>query len=208
MHRETLAPSTAEIFARLSTSGIVAPETGLYLAGGTALALHLGHRQSEDLDFFTENMMVPERIIERLQKLGHLAVTQEEERTINAVLDDVKVSFISFPYPQLYPLMPFEHIHLADKRDIAAMKLSAIVGRGAKKDFFDLYALMREYPLEDMVSFFEKKFAEKNYNRMHVLKSIAYFDDAESDPDPIMLSVVRWEDVKSTLSRETHRLAG
>lgn len=207
MHKETLATRTERVWKLLAGSAIAAPESGFYLAGGTALALQMGHRQSEDLDFFTESEFLPSHITERLQKIGNLSVTQEEPRTIHTVLDDVKISFISFPYSLSFSLIPCDGILLADERDIAAMKLSAIAGRGAKKDFIDLFVLMQKYPLETLIGFFETLFAGKQYNRMHVLKSIVYFDDAEHDPDPIMLVEISWDEVKDTLSTEAHRLA-
>ena len=206
MHKETLATQTARVYGLVAESGITAPQTGLYLAGGTALALEFGHRQSEDLDFFTKAELLPEHITEQLGKLGRLEVAQEEGRTINAVLDDVKISFISFPYSEVFPRILFEGIDLADERDIAAMKLSAAASRGAKKDLIDLYVLMQKYSLEQLLEFFDIMFAGKQYNHMHILKSLAYFEDADRDPDPIMMVQIEWEDVKTKLMAEAHRL--
>ncbi|NBV76857.1 hypothetical protein EBR66_01695 [bacterium] len=206
MHREIFEPHTEAVFKLLAQSSAVTPNTGFYLAGGTALALQRGHRRSVDLDFFIHNDVLPERITEQLEKLGTLTVTQEEQKTINASLNDVKVSFISFPYPLLFPTKEWDGVSLADERDVAAMKLSAIAGRGAKKDFFDMNELLKTYSLEQMIHFFEQKFAGKNYNTLHILKSISYFVDADVEPDPIMLQKVSWDEVKSALSKEAHAL--
>lgn len=205
MHKETLAPQTAAVFAKFAESGLVGGDW--YLAGGTALALLLGHRRSEDLDFFTQAKELPRNLTFGLRSLGEVSVVRGEAQTLEAVLQDVRVSFLSYPYPLIRPLVPFEGVMLADAADIAAMKLSAAANRGAKKDFFDLSVLMRTYPLEDMLAFFEEKFAGTNYNRLHLLKSVAFFDDAEGDPDPVMLEPVSWDEVKAALSREAHRLA-
>lgn len=207
MHKETLAPQTAALFAKLAASGIVAPQAGFYLAGGTALALQIGHRQSEDLDFFTAAHTLLANLISELASIGHLEAIQEEAGTIHAVLDGVKVSFLSFPYPLAFPTIACNGIALADQRDIAAMKLSAVSSRGAKKDFFDIYFLMQSYPLSQMILFFETLFAGQEYNTLHILKSLAYFDDAEADPEPIMLIPVTWGEVKEVIAREAHALA-
>lgn len=206
MHKETLAPQTAALFVKLATSGLCGRESGFYLAGGTALALQLGHRQSEDLDFFTAAHLLPTNLVSDLAAIGRVEVVQEEDRTIHMVLDGVKVSFLSFPYPLAFPTLPCEGIMLADQRDIAAMKLSAVSSRGAKKDFFDLFFLLRAYSLAQMILFFETLFAGKEYNTLHILKSLAYFDDAEHDPDPMMLMSVTWGEVKEVITREAHAL--
>ncbi len=206
MHRETLEKNAAKLFARLGSGGILSSE-GFYLAGGTALALHVGHRQSIDLDFFTEKHDLPPRLIEYLETVGKLLVVQEEDRTLHGVLDDVRISFMSYPYKVLYPLLEFDGIKLADARDIAAMKIAAISGRGAKKDFIDLYALLQKYSLEDILADFERKFAGREYSRLHILKSISYFDDAEQEEEPIMLASFSWADVKKKMTAEAKRLA-
>jgi len=207
MHKETFAPQTELLWNLFSTSDIVAPTTGFYLAGGTSLALQLGHRQSEDLDFFTQSELLPARITERMQHLGTLSVSQDEPQTIHAVLNDVKVSFLSYPYPLYFPLLELDGRLLADERDIAAMKLSAIAGRGAKKDFIDVFFLLQKYSLETMLGFFETMFAKQQYNRLHVIKSLIYFNDAEPDPDPIMVLPADWEVVKQHIKTEVAQLS-
>ena len=206
MHKETFAHQTELLWKLFTASDITAPASGFYLAGGTSLALQLGHRQSEDLDFFTRNELLPARITERMQNMGTLRVSQDEPRTINAVLNDVKVSFLSYPYPLHFPLLELDGRLLADERDIAAMKLSAIAGRGAKKDFIDVFFLLQKYPLETMLGFFETMFAKQQYNRLHVFKSLIYFNDAEHDPDPIMILPADWEVVKQYLVIEVQKL--
>jgi predicted nucleotidyltransferase component of viral defense system len=206
MHKETLAPQTERLWELFCSADITAPATGFYLAGGTSLALQIGHRQSEDLDFFTQSEILPARITEQLQNIGELSVSQEESRTINAVLNDVKVSFLSYPYPLAYPLIELDGRLLADERDIAAMKLSAIAGRGAKKDFFDIFFLLQKYSLREMIGFFETMFIKKQYNQIHLLKSLMYFEDAEHDPDPIMLIPTSWNEVKDSIKNEVSSL--
>jgi len=206
MHKETLAPQTEALWNVFSGSEIVAPGSGFYLAGGTSLALQLGHRQSEDLDYFTESEQLPLRITQQLQRLGLLSVSQDEPQTINAVLNDVKVSFLSYPYPLAFPFLELDGRLLADERDIAAMKLSAIAGRGAKKDFIDVYFLLQKYSLDTLLGFFDTMFARQRHNRLHLIKSLVYFTDAEHDPDPIMFTAVNFSVVKDFLGAEVSKL--
>jgi hypothetical protein len=114
---------------------------------------------------------------------------------------------LRYDYGQLYPFLEFEGLKLADERDIAAMKIDAISSRGSKKDFVDLYFLMEKYNLTDLIEFFEKKFKNIKYNKLHILKSITFFDDAENEPVPVMLKKIGWEDVKNRISEESRKLA-
>jgi hypothetical protein len=93
----------------------------------------------------------------------------------------------------------------ADERDIAAMKIDAVSSRGSKKDFIDIYFLLEKYSLSDLLEIFEKKYAAIKFNRVHILKSLSYFEDAESEPMPIMLKPISWEDVKKKIVAETNR---
>jgi hypothetical protein len=97
-------------------------------------------------------------------------------------------------------------VKLADEQDIAAMKSDVISSRGSRKDFIDLYFLLGKYPLSEILSFFEKKYSHIDYNRPHLLKSLTYFADAESDASPKMLIPVDWETVKEKITRDAGRL--
>ena len=108
----------------------------------------------------------------------------------------------------VYPLIPFVGIMLADERDIAAMKVDAISTRGSKKDFIDLYFLLKKYSLQEIIGFFETRFRHLAYNRLHILKSLSYFEDAERDPMSMMLQHVPWEEMKRTIADEAKKLAG
>jgi hypothetical protein len=118
---------------------------GFYLAGGTGLALQLGHRVSEGLDFFTEKSFAPETVIRLL--VGRLAVTiaGAAPGTLHALCGEgIKTRFFFYPYRLLYPPISFQGCFIADWRDIAAMKLVALSQRGTKKDFVALFFLLRD----------------------------------------------------------------
>lgn len=173
-----------------------------YLAGGTALALQLKHRKSIDLDWFSQKEFDVGILKKDLSFCGNLKIDLEDKQTLNCRLDDVKISFFVYPYKILFPLIDFNKIKLADERDIACMKIDAIVSRGAKKDFIDLYFLLKKYHLEDLLDLFDKKYVGIKYNKFHLLKSLTYFDDAESEPMPEMLKKISWKEIKNEIKNK------
>jgi predicted nucleotidyltransferase component of viral defense system len=106
----------------------------------------------------------------------------------------------------LFPAILYENIKVADERDIAAMKLAAIAGRGSKRDFVDVYFLLKKYSLAQLFSFFTEKFKEIPYSRLHLLKSLTYFKDAEDEPMPELTATVSWEEIKESLTKQTIKL--
>jgi hypothetical protein len=178
-----------------------------YLAGGTGLALQLGHRRSVDFDFFRPEGIDPGVLLPSLQEFLP-AVRRAEAGTLTLELAGVMTSFFEYRYPLLRPIEegPWA-VRLASVADIAAMKIAAIAGRGSRKDFMDLFIICREVmPLRDVLDCFELKFRGVGYERYHILKSLVYFDDAEREPPPDMIRPVAWMDVTRFLSEESARL--
>jgi predicted nucleotidyltransferase component of viral defense system len=180
--------------------------TSFYLAGGTGLALRLGHRRSVDLDFFLGEDFNEDSVLQKLQHLEGFALVAKEPGTIYANIRKTKVSFIAYAYPILFPSQPFLGVDVADSRDIGCMKISAIASRGTKRDFIDLYFLAQEYSLKQLLEWFTRKFSQTNYSMPHILKSLSYFEEAEQDPMPHMLMSLSWEEVKQFFAREAPRL--
>lgn len=177
-----------------------------YLAGGTALAIQLGHRKSIDLDFFSQKSFPIFRMEKELSLIGKYVLEKKDEDTLDGLLDNVKISFFRYDYKQLYPFVEFEGIKIADEQDIACMKIDAISSRGSKKDFIDLYFLLEKYNLSELIIFFEQKYSDIKFNKMHIFKSLIYFDDAEDEPMPIMIKEVKWEEVKNKIIEEVGKL--
>lgn len=177
-----------------------------YLGGGTALAIQLGHRKSIDLDFFSQDSFDLKKLERELSKRGKLEITGKEEDTLHGIMEGVKVSFIRYSYPLLFPLIEFEGIELANKRDISAMKIDAIAGRGSKKDFIDLYFLLKEYDIDELMQLYRKKYSNVDYNETHILKSLVYFEDAEKEPSPKMIKSFDWGKAKAKIIREAKRI--
>ncbi len=203
MFPATLSPDTASTLALLSESHIC---DNAYLAGGTALALQLGHRMSVDLDFFSFQPFSSQEIVDKLKKIGDFCISQQTEKTINGVLNKVKFSYFFYSYPLIKDTNKYLAINLASTQDIAAMKLAAICDRGTKKDYIDLYFLLKSYSIEEMFSCYEKKYHLLEANRITILKSLQYFVDADESETPIMVTKVEWEEVKERLKKEVKLL--
>lgn len=175
-----------------------------YLAGGTALALQAGHRRSVDLDFFTELKKFDEKKIEELlNNQGAWITTFLGEGTLYGEFLGAKISFIAYPFftPSV-PVHKYGTISLIASPDIAVMKIIAISQRGRKRDFFDLYWICRNVqPLHKSISRVHKQYSIRQ-NLAHVLKSLVYFEDAESDPEPEILFKANWKEVKNFFKKE------
>jgi len=204
MFPKTLSENTAKALALLGTSELL---SDAYLAGGTALALQLGHRMSIDLDFFTSSPFESNTIVHELAKIGTYCGDQLTERTINGVFNDVKFSYFDYQYKLIKKTNNFEGVKLASCEDIAAMKLVAITDRGTKKDYIDLFFLAKKYSFEEMFGFYEEKYNLIETNRMIILKSMSYYLDADESPMPIMVIDVQWDAVKDFFMKEVRRLS-
>ena len=167
----------------------------LRLVGGTALALQLGHRKSIDLDLFGELDFEDIDITKTFNKYEEKVIFIKKSKNINILsIDNVKVDFVNYSYPWLKDFLELDGIRLASIKDIAAMKLSAITGRGSRKDFIDLFFLLQKNNLKEILSFYKEKYFDGS--EYLVLKSLTYFEDAESDPDVEMLENTSWSEVK------------
>lgn len=180
---------------------------GFYLSGGTGLALHLGHRRSVDLDLFGENEFDPAELQTRLRGLESLVIRRAARGTLHLRLHGVVVSFLHFPYPLLFPLAQFETLAVADPHDIAGIKVNAIAPRGNRRDFVDLYVAAKRYGLGEILRWFEATFASTPYDRLHILKALMYFKDAEEQAMPDMLVPLEWTEVTRFFVSEVPRLS-
>jgi hypothetical protein len=196
LRREALGRSQRSLLPRLAP---LARQHGFYLAGGTALALHLGHRRSVDFDWFREDPIDdPLRLAADLRTPDFCLETDRVERgTLHGRASGVRVSFLEYGYPLLRPLLEVEGLRLAALEDIAAMKLAAVAQRGSKKDFVDVFALGRRFGLGDMLAFYRRKYGVEDVG--HVLVALAWFDDADRERTPMLLQRQSWPDIKATV---------
>jgi nucleotidyltransferase AbiEii toxin of type IV toxin-antitoxin system len=166
-----------------------------YLAGGTALTLHLGHRRSRDFGFFHGKDFLPQDLLSSLREARPVRVLQEATGTLMVMLREVPTSFFRYDYPLLRPLheSPWS-LSVADPEDIAAMKPAALAGRGSRKDFVDLYVYTRNVaPLEQIFSCFREKYRGVSVDPYHLVRSLTFFEDAEGETMPEMLVPVAGE---------------
>ncbi len=199
LHVEILPPEQQEVLRQL---GRPARERGFYLGGGTAIAAHLGHRQSRDLDWFTvERIEDPLALARDLQQCGvELQVEGIGRATLHGNVRGVRASFLEYPHPTLARPVAWPDVgcDIASLDDLAAMKLLAVDQRGAKRDFVDIHALAAHArSLGEMLVLFRRKFAVEDVSR--VLYSLTYFEDAEGDPMPRTLKDIAWEQVKADI---------
>ena len=187
----TIDPSTLELLKKLMT---FKEFSGMRLVGGTALALQIGHRRSVDLDFFGSinfEYIYTADTFKNFKKV----ITLKSSKNINIFsIDDVKVDFVNYTYPWLQDEILIDGIRLAGIQDIAAMKLAAVTGRGSRKDFIDIYFLLQDYNLKQLLDFYNKKYYDGS--EYMVLKSLTYFDDAEDDHSVDLIQKVSWTRVK------------
>ena len=198
LHWETLPARQREVLRAC------AAPTGrwkAYLAGGTALALHLGHRQSEDLDWFTPETLEPDELLASVTDMGFpVEIGQNQTGTFLAVVGGVKFSVFRYRYKVLDPFVDADGVHLASIRDLAAMKLTALIGRATKRDYVDVHELLvgKHLPLPAMLQAFEGKFPIANVS--DALRAITFFDDVVGDM-PKMLKATTWKKVTADLAR-------
>ena len=197
MHIEILRPDQESVLKRL---GRVADEDGFYLAGGTALALHFGHRRSDDFDWFTQAMIDDPQMLEMNLHQQGLTLTEQQisPGTLHAVIDTVHVSFLEYRYPLISPRVQLRDYQcdLASIADICCMKLAAVAHRGAKKDFIDIYAISKaaSLSLKQMLDLYQQKYSTDDV--VSVIYGLSYFEDAEEDAMPEMLQPTNWLEVK------------
>ena len=181
---------------------------GWVLAGGTGLALQLGHRISKDLDFFRSIPFSPVEIAAGLADLGRIVVQGRSAGTLQVTLDGLRVSFVAAEAPLLFDGTPYRGLSLADPRDIAVMKVIAIGGCGSRKDFVDLFFYLRGgSSLEGIFALIRRRFAGIDYNEYHLLRSLVFFEDAETEPMPRMIRRATWHEIKSAIVVEVKRLS-
>lgn len=206
MHENVLPRRSLDLLDRLEAIRSPALE-GWILAGGTGLAFRLDHRESEDLDFFRTDDPDVFALIDPLSRLGDCEILQQEEHTLTILLDGTKLSFFSVGDPFLFAAEGHRFFGVADERDIALMKLAAISGRGSRKDFIDLFMILRQPPaLTDYFQWLPRKYRTRRFSVYHILKSLTWFEDAEAEPMPRMRLPFNWSACKTFFIREARSI--
>lgn len=195
LHYDTIASPMRELLLALMAT----PELASFrLVGGTALALHLGHRKSVDIDLFSCDHFSAEGVGESLAGSFALSQVTTRENTLLGHIDGIKVDLIAHRYPWISPPVEHDGVRLASLEDIAAMKLNAIANRGSKKDFWDVAALLGRFSCDELQTIYQRRYPHMDL--WQATRSLLYFDDAEGEPDPISLTGTTWADVKSSIT--------
>ena len=196
----TVTPDTLELLKALMS----APElSSLRLVGGTALALQYGHRVSVDLDLFGEVTIDKFELLSLLQGLGEVRVINETKNIHQYFVNGIKVDIVNYPYSWIDAPVEEDSIRWASPKDIAALKINAIEGRGTKKDFIDMYLLLQHYSLEEILTFYQQKYPD--YSIFRALRSLTYFDDADAQIMPQMFVEDTWEKMKENIQAHVSR---
>lgn len=179
-------PDTFKLIQRIQAI----PELkNFYLVGGTSLALQIGHRNSIDIDLFTNVTFETSELIELLRESFKVEVAyQKSTNNLFTFIDNIKTDFIRHDYTLIKQPQIEEGITLLGLEDIAAMKVNAIINSGKRlKDFVDIYFLLEHFSLNEIISFFETKYP--HMNPLIALKSLSYFNDIDPEMDPPKMKV-------------------
>lgn len=193
---QAILPDTLELLRELSAQ---AEMQGMRLVGGTSLALQFGHRQSVDLDFFGKPAVDQDNILSMIERMGPYKLRNRTNSILQLIINGVMVDIVDYSrYPWIDEPVCEDRLLLASPKDIAAMKINAIEGRGSRKDFIDIYLLLQHYSLEELLQFYSQKYS--NHSIFRALLSLTYFDDAENEAMPKMFISDTWDDIMSHIT--------
>jgi len=194
----TIEPHTLELLKQLCQEPYL---KDCRLVGGTALALQYGHRSSVDLDFFGSFGPEKDELFNILTSYAEVQKVKDSPKIKIFFMDNIKVDFVNYSiYPWIDNAVEEDGLRLASPKDIAAMKINAVEGRGSKKDFIDIYFLLQRFSLSEMLDFYSQKYP--NYSIYRALKSLIYFADADPKEMPTMFEDVSWEEIKVFIKKQ------
>ena len=195
---QTILPDTLELLRVLMQQPLLRQ---MRLVGGTSLALQYGHRRSVDLDLFgttTENI---EELADMMHQCAdHIVRGHCTKRIKTFFLNNIKVDVVNYDYKWIDEVIEENELRLASPKDIAAMKVNAVMGRGTKKDFIDVYFLLKHFSFKDIMNFYMQKYTDGSEYR--ALLSMTYFADADPQPMPYMFHQVNWDSVKTEIKQQ------
>ena len=197
LHLVTIEPDTLGLLKHLMLRPYL---NKFFLVGGTALALQMGHRKSIDLDLFTLEDFDQDLLLKQLEDEFTVDVRVQSPSIFITQINNVKVDFVRHRYPLQYPMHFIEGVRMPDIKDIAPMKLDAVTKRGSKKDFYDIYYLLQQMTLPELLDLYYNKF--KLSTMFHIIKSLTYFEDAELDNQPFVFDKkITWTKVKKSIQK-------
>ncbi|MDP2946166.1 MAG: nucleotidyl transferase AbiEii/AbiGii toxin family protein [bacterium] len=206
MYLEILDPKRKKFLSKLG----FLKKYGFYMAGGTALALQIGHRTSLDFDFYTEKKFdarkLREQFDKKIKRVQEIYITED---TLGLDVNGIKMSFFRYSYRLIRPCVQIEDICLASKEDIAGMKILAISQRGKRRDFIDIYFLIKEFGLRKIMKFTKEKYSM--FNIYVGLQGLVYFKDADEDSGKQRFKTLQkadWRGIKKYIVKEVNIIKG
>ena len=201
LHQNVVPPPTLELLKKISA---LSQLESFGLGGGTSLALRLGHRLSVDLDFFTYPTYDTTELFHLVtKKFPSAELLFEKKQTMLFSIDDIKVDFVRYPFPWQLPFEIIEEIKMLSIADIIPMKLQAVSNRNAKKDYWDIAFLLKQYSLDEMLKIFKTKFPQIDTG--FIIHSLTDFEEADTEPDPDSLINITWNEIKIQLTGEVRK---
>jgi hypothetical protein len=201
LYWETISPQMRQVMSGFSKAEIGAR---FYLAGGTALALQLGHRQSYDLDFFSPMEDIPTIRVPLMQALKQFDPLLADAAWGNLVFlaHGVRIGFYGYGYPMVGDFITAEGTRLASLEDIGLMKLDALLARASRKDFHDLYVICKHIPLQRLLDYAPQKYPHIRDFEAQVVRRLVYFERAEQEEPVPLLKPVSWDVVKQYFRKQ------
>lgn len=179
-----------------------------YLAGGTSLAIQIGHRTSLDFDFYSAKHFDSQELFAEIESIfeDKATLTGKEKDTLFCVIDGVQCSFFWYKYPLLKKAQDFMNVQIASLEDIAAMKLAAVSRRPAKRDYIDVYFLLDKFGFKEMFSFASKKYP--SFNTYFTIRALTYFEDLKDEERrkiEILSKSFSWKKAKEKIFEEVKK---
>ena len=201
LHLEVLPRTQLQFWGKLQSRFLILKQLGYYLAGGTALALQLGHRQSVDFDFFSNQAAIASKTHQWLEQFPQLILRDRDQHTIHAEVQGIKISFIgNYRYSLIEKPVKAESVLLASVLDVALMKLLAITHRATLRDYLDLAAILKaRIPLDRILELSQKKYG-KEFNPMIPIKALLSFEDIDMEK-PVLIDKSLGKEWKTILSK-------
>jgi predicted nucleotidyltransferase component of viral defense system len=199
---DALRPDTLDVLRLTMAEPLL---NDFILVGGTALALHYGHRISEDIDLFRWDKFDVDLLLAELALKQEFSVKVKTPIGAHLFFSSVKTDLVYFPAAPIRDLIVKDGVRLLSPEDLAGMKLNAIANRGVKKDFYDLFFLMEQYSLPRLIELFSEKF--KTQDVFGLVRSLSYFADADNNDEVVLLKnkSLTWEKVKQHISSEVRK---
>lgn len=199
LQTQTVYPETLGILKSLMQEPLL---NDFYLVGGTALSLQIGHRISVDIDLFTNVPFDSTMLSAELKQKYNFKENLNRGYFLQGQIDGVKVDILKYPYKPLNEIIELEDVRMVIAEDIASMKMAAITNRGRKRDFIDLFFLLKQFSLKQIIEWYQQKYDTEVFM---LLQSLVYFDDADGDIDLNMIVPLDWEEVKKEISTQVKK---